>query len=248
MTTTTKPLTKKATAAVKRSPRKKAAPVKVAPEPETIETVTLPAGLLASAWTNVALALSRDDCRPVLCSMAIEVYGTEAVRLVATDSYMLMHAFVSEGDQIPVDVEPLFTVAAYDFDKHALKLMRWLLTPRIRKDMERNVRLRLSDDAVIVDVGDATALLEVTNRVKVDRHDVEHEQPFPNWRGIVLNEKTKPQPTTSVSFSSSLLARVCRIKADTKPILLEPSGALGPMSFTVKTEPPVYGLVMPVRT
>lgn len=251
--TTKTPTRKKASAAVKRSPRKKAEPVKVPepPAPVVPTVLVLPATTLATAWTNVALAMSRDDSRPVLCSMAVEVYGAEAVRLVATDSYMLMHSFVSDGDEVPITVDPLRTLVAYDFDQHALKLMKWLLTPRIRKE-QRYVTLTIGDDDILtVDVGGATARLEILTSKGSFVGDVGTDPApvvFPNWRGIVLNEATKPKPTEAVAFSAALLARVCRAKIGDKALKFEPCGALGPTTFTAKSDPPLYGLVMPVRT
>lgn len=86
---------------------------------------------LSRGWLSAALACSTDKNRPQLNkTIAIETFA-HGVRLVATDSYILLHAWVPEIGQNEepeplMDEAPLETTIAIDDDGRGKNLMQYL--------------------------------------------------------------------------------------------------------------------------
>ncbi len=231
-----------ATATKPRPTKRAAKPV----APPAVKTVTLPADRFVTAWTNVARAQSDDFCRPILEAMCVEVYAPDQVRFVATNSYFLLHSTV--GDPIGRDAEPNGRYLAADPQKTLKPFMSWL-TAAVKRDKRpslgsknqpdpRSVTITIDEKRITIDAGDASVVLE--------RRDGE----FPNWRKLFGMVAAGKNAATPIAFNPKFMATICAIKTEdyATPIQFDPVvDPLKPITFKVKANPPVEGLIMPVR-
>lgn len=93
---------------------------------------TFDATLLGKGWLSVAIASSTDKERPVLHRTVYVEHFPEGVRLLATDSYVFLRAWVpeldSENEPEPgLDEVPVSTAIAIDPDGRAVGFMRYAL-------------------------------------------------------------------------------------------------------------------------
>ena len=162
-------------------------------------SLTFDAAWLARAWLSVAEASSKDTARPALNRTVCVEFYDDGVRLVATDSYMLLTAWVPtfehtsttevppsepDDDELPGEV-----VVAIDEDGRAKGLFTYLLALANGKDKpEVLVKLAvgaspetslgmfdgLAGDVLTIAAEDREALLLAV-----------YEGEFPRWRPLV---------------------------------------------------------------
>jgi hypothetical protein len=224
----------------KRTPRQ-------ATPPEPITVVTLPADQFVTAWTNVARAQSDDGYRPILEAMCIEIHGPEQVRLIATNSYYLLHSFVG-GDAPDLDVEPVSSCLAGDPQKTLKPFMSWL-TAAVKRDKRpplgsknapdaRRVTITITDDKITIDAGDAAVVLE------------HRRGDFPSWRKLFSYVAKGKTEAAAIAFNPKFMATICGVKTGdySTAIQFDPFvDPLKPVTFRIQASPPVAGLIMPVR-
>jgi hypothetical protein len=216
-----------------------------APSPSGFETLAVvPAEAFVTAWLNVSAATSRDESRPSLCSVALEFYDSANVRLVGTDSYILLSSWVGTGDDPGWLTPPARIVAALDDDRRVQALARWLSTHRRAKGL--TVTIAVSNDRVSFDIGDQV--------VRVGRPFAGAYGEFPNWRHML--ERHRTEPTETVHVALGLLEVVSKMRTTGpgrsycdrhQPARIDLAGRLHAITVTVPVTPPVQGLVMPVR-
>ena len=221
------------------------------------------AATFAKGWLSVALASSADKDLTVLNrTVAIEDYPT-GVRLVSTDRYVLLTAWVpnldTSNDAEPlVDEAPDRTVIARDTDSRGKGLLGYLLTLHNRQDsLEREhdpIELTLTYDVEMPDGNQQGTLEGMAPRYVVfDVPDTERVyldtigDTYPDWRHLL--DGFTPVSTDTIHLSPERLDRLARLR----------KYADGPIAWTfagpdkaakvdmVASDPHVTGIVMPVR-
>lgn len=224
-------------------------------EADTDRTMRFDAENLARGWLSVALAISSDDARPALMGLHVEFFDA-GVRLVATDSYMLLRAWVPLGDRPEPDLDeaPIDTATALDPYGRGVGLFRHMLGLATAKDAPPyDICLRVGDDPreaaepsldgfeqkyLIIDVPDQEILTLPL-----------YDGPWPTWRAVW--NAWEAEQTSEVFFSPEVIvARVGRLGK------LHPSGIVhwrfgglhGPALIDIEpSDPHVCGLAMPTR-
>jgi DNA polymerase III sliding clamp (beta) subunit (PCNA family) len=218
--------------------------------------VTLPARLLAAAWLNVSLASSTDDSRPALYrTVLVEVFSPTEVRLIATDSYMILQAWVADDETpdpgIGVLPDPANVLLVADPDGLAQGLMKHLI--KVTKDddeiQHREVTLRVgsiedSAQPTLMPELDRCALTFATDDYRVQCPVI--EMPFPSWRQIWPTE-ARHAPAGRVRYSSEFLARFMKMRDAFGDVTMTFTTAIGPTVVEVTANPPLSGLLMPLR-
>lgn len=222
--------------------------------------VTLPARAFAAAWLSVAAAASDDDDMPSLWrAVCIEDHG-DAVLLVATDTRMLMRAWVSRAAvaaESPtwispgLDEAPKVTVVARDVDRRMKALMSWAFRAS-KDDPDATVRLRVERGTDV----NAPALMPELESVRLVVDTQEETLRLPTfdgdwvaWRD--LESGRTPAPLQAATFSPDLLKRCGSIVVDTGTpmVRFDFAGPLGAARFSyVGGTPAVEGLVMMMRS
>lgn len=219
------------------------------------QTHTFDAEILARGWLSVVLAASKDDARPALTGLHVEFFA-HGVRLVATDSYMLLRSWVPRGDadEPELDEAPLFTATALDPYGRGVGLMRHMLAIATAKDAPPyDIRLSVGADPRS-DEEPALAGLE-RQYVIVDIPDQEiltlplYEGDWPDWRPLWVSFRA--ETTSQVHFSPEMI--VARLGKLGK---LHPSAVIGwrfggparaALVDLAPATPAVFGLVMPTK-
>jgi hypothetical protein len=222
---------------------------------------------LARGWLSVALAASNDAERPALFrTVAVESFP-EGVRLVATDSYVLLTAWVPclDDDLAPepeVDESPMVTAVVMDPHGRARGLLGHLLgvANKNRRDAD------MEDDGEVVPV--KLSLGVVTNADKaaptfegleakyaaIEHPDHErlklrtYEGSFPNWRALFVHHEATS--TDAIALNPEVIGRLAKLGKlwPGCPLVWHFGGELGAAAVHVaRAENPVAGLVMPVR-
>lgn len=221
---------------------------------------------LARAWLSVAQASGADKNAPTLNrTIAIEQYPG-GVRLVSTDRYVLLTAWVPDLDvtaeEPALDEAPLRTVVAQDLDsrgkgllKYLLKLGHWGKDTEVpygglECSIEFDVRLPIQpDEDQPLDGMEATyVVLEATDVERVHLGVVVDD--FPNWRDLLIGYT--PLATDTIGIPLDRLARIAGIKSWARgPLSWQFAGPdkVAKVSTAVLQErdPAVTGLVMPAR-
>lgn len=220
---------------------------------------------VARSWLAVGLASASDRDRPALHrTIHIEEFAA-GLRLVATDSYLLLHSFVPSldhglADEPGIDEAPSVTATAIDphgrakgFMAHMLKLAR---QAEEDNDDSIDVRVRLnvlgaSDDdgqraqsfagmealSVVVELPDK-------ERVVLDSY----EGDWPAWRAVWGT--FRPVETNVVALNPDVVGRLAKLGNVCEGRALRWSFGGQDKAARVdvlNAEPPVDGLVMPVR-
>lgn len=222
--------------------------------------VRLPAQPLAAAWLNVALASGDDDERPSLYrTVSIEVFGAESVRLVSTDSYLLLTSYVSDrlGPEPHLDEAPDQSLLVSDADGRAKSLMQFLLAA-CKKDGD--IQWRYVDLSITSLEKDDTPTLDpdLDRLALIIDAEIERltlpilDMPFPTWRGMwptsSLRDSTATgEPVNALSFSADRLAIFGKLKNAGPGVRMRPNGRLGPVLIETDAEPPVDGVLVPIR-
>lgn len=214
---------------------------------------------LGRGWLSVAIAASKDKLNPALSrTVSIERFP-EGVRLVATDSYILLHTWVSDVDH-PDAPAPDFDEAPYaravaidphgrgkGFLAHALAMANADEDDLVEIDMGLGVVDTEEDDGLTL--GGMSARWVILDwpdheRVKLPVYEGE----YVNWRPIVLGFQAVT--TTAMALSRDIIARLAKLAGvnGEKPIVWHFGGEEKMARLHVhESEPFVEGVCMPVR-
>jgi hypothetical protein len=220
------------------------------------------AWMLSRAWLSVALAQSDDDSRPALYrSTLIEVFD-HGIRLVSTDSFLLLRAWVPSVDSDDVgdenepglDVLPDDVAICADRDQRVLALMRYAqtLTKHDGDDTPVVVEMAFGETGDDRPQGTLEGMAQSTVVFRLsDEYDERIETPifegvFPNWRPLWGGHKVLP--TTFVGFGAHSIAKLGKLSAlwNKAAIDFELGGTVGVSRIRI-VAPDVFvsGLVMP---
>lgn len=220
--------------------------------------LTFDAGWLSRAWLSVAEASSKDKERPALNRTVCVEFFSDGVRLVATDSYMLLTAWVPclektdpPADAPLLDEVPFETIVAIDEDGRAKGLFAYLLAltegkghPEILVKLATGPSPETSLGMFDGMVGDClTIAAEDREALLLGVYDGS----FPTWRPYVSQFKGGKTPV--LALNPDLLGRVVKMAKvnNAGHVNWYFGGSLGPARIEVAGEPMITGLVMPVR-
>ena len=177
---------------------------------------------LARAWLSVAQAAApKGDVAQLARTVAIEQYP-HGVRLVATDRYVLLTAWVPNlahhyEPEPPLDEAPDRTVVAHDPDNRAKGLLAYALSLAKRdgddEPVPGDLEVELRFDVRMPEAIAANTLegLEPTY-VVLDVPDVERvylpvvETSYPSWRALVAG--FAPVATSAIALNPELVERL----------------------------------------
>ena len=215
---------------------------------------------LARGWRSVALAGSKDAARPILTGIYVEQYAT-GFRLVATDSYMLLHTFVptleAERDFEPepsIDEAPLASCVVADPDGRGLGLLAYA-QKLATKDAPELDEISVDLGVIAQEDEDAPAfagmearwcVITISERERVKLRLIEGE--YPNWRGLLLG--LDAEETKQVGLHLDRLATLAKLKKTAGESVLGWSfqGENKPARVElVNSFPHISGLVMPCQ-
>ena len=209
----------------------------------------------AVAWRSVALGWSKDKARPVLDhTIAVEVFE-HGVRLVSTDSYVLLHTWVGAdeytGEAPPISERPISTVVAQDSYGRSIGLMAHVINiasdenaPRV--DVVLGVGVMDDDPFVLAGMARPCVTLAVADQELLRLPLVESD--FPDWRALL--DGFTPVMTDAIALQPKLVARLAKLGDfhDNQPLRWQWGGPEGmALIDVVGSDPFVSGLVMPVR-
>lgn len=213
---------------------------------------------LAKGWRSVALAASSDKARPLLCGVLVEQFA-DGVRLVGTDSYMLLTTWVpgieAERDLKPepgLDEAPIATAVVLDphgrgkgLLAHAQQLAAKGEVDEIRMDLGV-IAVEDTDAPGFAGMEPRWCVIELNERERVKLLLCEGE--FPTWRPLL--DGLTPVVTERVAMAPDLVARLAKLgkiqdetslgwtfTGDDKPVAVE----------LIDSHPFVSGLAMPCR-
>ncbi len=221
--------------------------------------VTLPARLFAAAWHNVSLAASKDDAYPALYrTMVVEIHGPGEVRLVASDGSTVLQSWVADnevpdpGFGVLPDEGHSFLVGDPEglgkkFAGHVLDVTKGQ-EPEADEGREVTLRLGSLEDPArpaLMPELERQGITLVTDdlRVQLPVLDI----PFPvTWRQLWPTEE-RHAPAGRCAYASEFLARFAKFKDALGKVSLTFTTAIGPTIVEVQANPPVSGLLMPIR-
>jgi hypothetical protein len=222
---------------------------------------TFDATLLARGWLSVAIASSKDAERPVLHRTVYVEHYPEGVRLLATDSYIFLRAWVPavdrEHDPEPgLDEVPVSTAIAIDSDSRAIGFMKYALVrakqaAQVHESVEVTLNLGVVDQTASIGTPSFGGM--ESRWVVMEMPDVEKvkllccEGVWPNWR--LLGAGYEPEKTETVALAPDRLLQVARLaKVNDAMIGWQFCGVnRAARIFVLESEPAVEGLVMPCR-
>lgn len=224
---------------------------------------------LARSWASVALAQGADEKRPALYrSMLIEMYP-EGIRLVSTDSYLLLKAWVPidgfDSDSEPgEDVLPDDTAICSDPDHRVLGLMKYAqqMTKQDGEDTAVTITLGFGEMLEGKAQGSFDGMTQASvwfhlghqydERIETPRYDGQ----FPEWRPLWFNHRWEPTPV--IGFGADGILRLGKLSAlwDKTTIEFDLGGPHGVAKIRIAPKPNttgrvsdvnVTGLVMPTK-
>lgn len=216
----------------------------------------VPAASMATAWLNVYQAAGQDDGRPMLYrTVCVEVLDETSVRLVSTDTVLLLTSSVREG-MAPVspDEVAMRTIVAIDEDERAKALFKFVAKDVKAKDQPATVRLSVGS----IESDTAPTLMPELARLGLSiEYAAERlvlplfEGGFVDWRRLMTHREACA--TEVVSWSPWAMGRLAAMRSvdvddiTTGALTIEHAGPLGAARVTVDVWPEVTGLVMPMR-
>lgn len=221
---------------------------------------------IAHAWLAVAQAASDDKNIPLLRkTVAIEEH-TRGVRLISTDRFVLLTAWVPEidyhYDSVPdFDEAPIRTVVAADVDGRGRSLLGYVCA-LINRDYPEDeytpgqLEVEVTFDARMpAGTGGGQETLEglEPTYTVLQVRDVEKvylpvvEGTFPAWRAIAAG--FTPATTSTVSLNPEVVERLAKVRKHAAgPLLWEFGGAdKAALVQYSNSDPHVHGVVMPIR-
>lgn len=214
---------------------------------------------LARAWNSVALAQSDDKNRPALFrTTLIEAYP-EGVRLVATDSYILLKAWVpchdyDAEDEPGRDVLPEFTTVCADRDRRVVDLMKYVQDKTKKNGADTPITMSLVVGSMRPgSQGELEGMVQQAVSFHLDHdYDERIETPifdgaFPHWKDLWYAHVGKS--TSMVTFGADGFLRLGKLSAlwEKAAIRFVMGGAIGVAKFyIIAPDVNVEGLAMPV--
>lgn len=217
---------------------------------------------LASTWLPVSVAASRDAARPQLCNTIHVEEHPDGIRLVATDSYVLLHGYApnqatqADNEYAPVPdltTEPVRTATIIDPHRRATGLLAYAYKLATAKDADPDdypVTLDLDIPAGGTETSfDGMAARRARLAVNGETLTLPiYEGAFPDWPKTVAD-----QPAVS---SPRIALNPARLKQLVKAASYTVNHGIG-WSFTgpnsaarvelIDSDPFISGVVMPVR-
>ena len=223
----------------------------------------LDAATLARGWLSAFTATSNEPARPQLHKTIFIEQHTHGVRLVATDSYMLLHTWIPERDyEFDPEPEPeeipYATAVAIDAHGRGVGLLSHLLKLTKEKDgelkqLDVTVRLNVEWEP---DEPDQTIRLEGFTALAVVIEHPDHERVqlevyqgnYPTWQAVLAGVKRSRTEAIGLSaWTAGRLAKAAKVHGDETTIRHYFGGKDKPVSVSFGEEPEVSGLVMPVK-
>lgn len=225
----------------------------------TLDGMHFEAGSLARSWLSVGIASSADKSRPALDRTVVIETFPEGIRLVATDSYVLLHAFVRDIDhelapEPGLDEKPIATAVAQDPDGRARGLMAYL--NRLANDVDAGApEVLLRVGAFEVDERSPSfdgleahwVVIEVPDQERLTLQV--YDGAFPTWRGLLHH--FRGEDTAAIAFGPDVVGRLAQLgKIHKGSELVWRFGGHQRMALFElgHADPAVEGAVMPVRT
>lgn len=227
------------------------------------DTLTLPARAFGKAWSRVLHAASTDP-KDVHYhrTIFVEIFD-EGVRLVCTNRYVLLRAWVStvdaDGDPVhpepDLDAEPRESLFARDVDFRGRGLAKYMADRDLDVDEPGSKQLK-----VALHVGELEDELQPVLGVDLAQHGLviaytDERVVIPILEGIVpppwraLYTGFLPGQVEVMTFSTSLFAIIGRLTGASRSVQLDTSGPNRPVLFTLlAASPPISGLIAPERT
>ena len=219
--------------------------------------IEIPSRPFVRAWRAIQIVASDDEARPVLYRSAqVELYRDHGMRLISTDSYTLVRAWVPfdvEESNIEPELDELpdqsFIVA--DPDHRGLGMLKFI-NKLYRKQLDETLwpiitaskqRETIDDQGVFEGIEADTFRMQWEDHEEVVLRVIEGE--FPDWRQFEVDKKIKA--TDSISFTTVTMGALASLGELHKGHTIDwkLSGNLGVIHFTVG---PLVGMLMPART
>jgi hypothetical protein len=216
---------------------------------------------LAPAWRSVAIAASSDKERPALCrTVNIEQFPT-GVRIVSTDSFVVLWSWVPAiADDLAaapdLDEAPMWSAVSWDPWGRAKGLMahaQQLATQAADAEeppVEMTLRLGSDSDpraqSAFAGLEATSVVIEVPGKERVTLRCFEGE--FPSWRAMAT--AWKPEPALTIALAPDMAARLGKLATIMPGCRLGFSwgGTDGPAGLqVVDSDPHVEGLVCPCK-
>lgn len=205
------------------------------------------------AMRNMMLTTSNDDSRRGLCAVWFEVHAS-GVRLMSTDAYAMSYCWLGEeADEPAVSVEPLAAHPLFDESGRLPGILTWLGS---RAWIAQTVRLEFVDESAVLTAGPLQLTMPYPKEMGVRSIDPSHVVTQPGWRSLVdkLGPIDEDEGVGAISLSPQFLARVTKIKTagtlfgESTPLrFFTGKDQTTPVRFSVKADPTIHGLIMPVR-
>lgn len=213
------------------------------------------AGVLASAWLGVAQASGKDDERPALSRTMLVEFYEKGVRLVATDGYVLLTAWVPEasafGAAPEIDESPEDVVIAIDPHGRGAGLMghlRKLAGEAADTGLESKVTFRVGQppmtptETVEIEGLESRALI-IDHPGREELALPLFEGKYPEWRSILGTHKAAK--TDAIAINPEIIGRLARLgRFYAEPLVWRFGGALGAALLSIG---PIRGAAMPMR-
>jgi hypothetical protein len=220
--------------------------------------IEVPSKSLAKAWRAALICTMSDTGRPVLDdAICIEYFEDHGLRLVATDSYILVHAWVGldpldeymepDLDEVP---DKVFVVS--DADRRGLGMLKFVeklyrkehdaeVWPKVTMTRQKEI---LDDQQAFEGLEAETLRLEWPDHEEVVLRLVEGLE-YPKWREVEANREE--EPAELMAFTSHTLGALAKLGEIHKGYSIDwrLSGDLGVVRWTIG---PIGGLLMPARS
>ena len=215
---------------------------------------------LARTWLAVAIAQSDDSSRPVLYRSTLVEWHTDGIRLVSTDSYILLRGWVPYRDartetEPKLNRRPAGSVVVTDIDKRAAALFTFL-----RSETKGQPEGKAEPIDVVLSTRPADPGAQATlDGLSATRFAIEvpaaerlllgtFDGDFPAWRPLLTEHVPTPTDTLGVGPGAVLrLGQLSKLYGHT-PLRLEFAGPHRPVMVSLTdTSARVSGLAMPVR-
>jgi len=216
--------------------------------------ISLPSTEVAAAWLPVWCATSDDADRPILHrTICIEWFDGRGLRLIATDSYVLLTSWLGVTEHTPepsLDERPLHTTIASDPDRRGHGLIRYAAACAAKdKDTDgtyHRTTLTVGPPAASRKTPAlAEALEQQVLTIGYEGETVELlivEAEYPSWRNLVSTRQT--EATEQIALSPHVLGILAKTGREYAWTF---SGELGGIHIRSLAGLPVSGVAMPIR-
>lgn len=212
-------------------------------------TVVLPGPEFAHAWRDITRACSLDEDRPIIGGVSVELYGTDTVRLTATDSYSLLTCVVGGGAGVG------------DYDRKPGR--SWIVHPMggvSRNAMKRVLRFDGGRDVILTFDGSGCSMRSGSGSEQVGVQLPFIPGDYPSWRPLLSKAEDEVGGQDVVTLGHLTLPLLAALVGDGRAAEIrstgDPKSAQGPhrqlAPALVRFHPSwprteIRGLVMPVR-